>query len=644
MPTVPGADSFQTVSPTAPGAPIQQANYKEMMSDVNQNAQEGAKLGNTLQGIGNGLGQQALATQVMTNESDSKTTFAKTVGTVDAVKFDPDHGVMNMQGDKAVKAAPAAISTIQAMPETVLASMANDNQRDMIRPLLMQMVNDSVAQINRHVGQQSVVANTAASDLLGTKSGENYKNSWSPILDGSKTTTPSATPTAPAPATEGTTLATPDTATSTVSATGTTASVSTVKTPAQNALDMVVAQGNELASIKGIPEDARGEFVKEFVAQKAYAPLLDKLLSATTGGDASSLTIAKGFYASVKDALPANMQSQVEKQIELAEGSTTALSTAFTAMQLHPGNIDAQAGYLQKQFQAGAINKTTYDAALSEASQRYSLHNAQVNESTKSVLGNIWGQIQDAKKNGTVFTENMIPPGTLAFIKSQNLGPNVDSMFNRSEGTDNPKMFMDLMTMSQEHPAQFMAMGSGGIAKLQGSLSGQNFNALVNTYNGINNKDVQQQTTDKLMFTTLKYAAAQIDPAAKAAGAGFMTDPKQGSPEAQQLAVFQVQLLQNLRAAAERNKAPLNNDQAKEIALGMLKDQALAGTGYFGSPMGISHTTPFQMTPAQRAADWEIPAADGAAILKSYQSTHGGKSPSNAEMQQRYKMRQGIYQ
>ena len=72
----------------------------------------------------------------------------------------------------------------------------------------------------------------------------------------------------------------------------------------------------------------------------------------------------------------------------------------------------------------------------------------------------------------------------------------------------------------------------------------------------------------------------------------------------------------------------------------MLKDRALSGTGVFGTSIGQTRKPVFEMTPAERAAPWEIPPADRAQIIEALKAQ--GKPVDEATIQRRYKFVNGV--
>jgi ABC-type transport system substrate-binding protein len=82
-------------------------------------------------------------------------------------------------------------------------------------------------------------------------------------------------------------------------------------------------------------------------------------------------------------------------------------------------------------------------------------------------------------------------------------------------------------------------------------------------------------------------------------------------------------------------------DEARKVTLGMLKDQALSGSGYFGTSIGQTHMPVWKMTAAQRTAPWDIPPADRQQISEALQ--RAGKPVDENTIQAVYKNAQGVH-
>jgi hypothetical protein len=82
-------------------------------------------------------------------------------------------------------------------------------------------------------------------------------------------------------------------------------------------------------------------------------------------------------------------------------------------------------------------------------------------------------------------------------------------------------------------------------------------------------------------------------------------------------------------------------EQARAITLGALKDQALSGTGYFGTTIGQTHKRVYEMSPDERAAPWAIPATDRQQITDSLKRQ--GLPTDEATIQRVYKTSQGVH-
>jgi hypothetical protein len=135
------------------------------------------------------------------------------------------------------------------------------------------------------------------------------------------------------------------------------------------------------------------------------------------------------------------------------------------------------------------------------------------------------------------------------------------------------------------------------------------------------------------MLQTVKDATRELG------AAGINTRPKPGTKGEEALAKFQASLRQQLVVAQMNKKAPLTPDEAKAIALGEVKEQALAHTGIFGIEFLDTKKAPYEMTDEERAGVWTVPDEERTKIIGALQRN---KMPVNEENIQRiYKAAQG---
>jgi hypothetical protein len=121
--------------------------------------------------------------------------------------------------------------------------------------------------------------------------------------------------------------------------------------------------------------------------------------------------------------------------------------------------------------------------------------------------------------------------------------------------------------------------------------------------------------------------------------------PKQGTTAAKNLDQFTASLHDALAAAqtewqAKKLSRTQMREQARSITLGMLKDQALSGSGYFGTTIGQTHMPVWKMTADQRAAPWAIPDAERAQIVDALKRAN--QPVTEDAIQAVYKKAQGV--
>lgn len=609
MPIVPVLDNATAAPTNLPDARQDAPNRMMQMSYIG--ATGGEKLGAGTQTLGRDMSVMALEQQLHTNELNAKMYDANLISGGDAILHgDPnDPNSVGYLGQKGANAAnpdakQAALDAVDKMAKTSADGvLTNPAQREMVAALTKTRVAELKAKIEAHATQQGFVANAAASEArigaaADSAAGAYQAGTDTPVVDAhydpNNTEAPSS----------------------------------------YQALASTVAQeATTLAQLHGVATADQPQFVKSIMADKVYVPTLQHLLDGGKNGelkqlDSAQLTIAQHYFDAVKDQLTTKQQDEATRLLTAGALKTTALNTSLDIQGQFPHDIGAQEKELNAQFKTGKVSADEYDIALQHMRASQAQYRGEQGEQDKRLLGSVW----DVVTNNPNATVADLSASQLAQIKDRGLGSHVDAIFKRNATTDNPVLFMDIISMSQTNPAGFMAMGSDGIAKLKAQLSTSQFNEVVRTYNGINRQDMQQMASDKLMHDTIRDVSAQLDTA------GLNTRPKPGTDAEKNLATFQTNLRDQLVAAQQAKKAPLTQIEAKDIALASVRDQALSGTGYFGYFQ--DHAPVYQMTPEQRAADWAIPPADRASITASL--ARANMPATEANIQRVFKLSKGV--
>lgn len=594
MPQVP-VYSSPTIAPNELPGVRQQTPYR-MMQAAMAGPEEIAKAGQAITSLGAEQMRQITAEQITTNEARVKQHDADVMGDVQAVLYDPNSGYMSQKGKNAVDGYQSTVERLQKIATERSDQLDNPAQQQLAASTTQMRIQAAIAQAGQHNAQQINVYEKAAGDTRIKVAQDGAAQAFNPIADNGAANFDHDKPEA--------------------------------NTAYQQYLQTIRSEANDQADRAGLTDpDLRKALVKDALG-KAYMGTLAHLIDAK-GATPSDMKVAQTYFDSVKGELSAEQQDKVRGVLEAGTIKNTALSLAIELKRSLPAgnNIANQEEQLDDMFKAGKINADVHAMALQHLRADNAQRRSEQVESDKSLIGTVW----DLANKGGKMTD--LSPSQLNYIKQRGLGSQIDNIFNReSAAQDDSKMYSDLARMSAEDPVGFTKMD---LSTVSGSLSKAHWNHLVGIQTAISRQDVKAMEGNKLVHTTLMDAKANL------VAAGFNMNPKPNTSEAKRLEAFETDLRDALTAAQEANDGkPLTREQARGIALGHLKDQALANTGYFGTSVGQTHKPVYQMTPEERAKPWVIPEGDRAQIKASLQRQ--GLPASEDNIQRAYKLNQGV--
>lgn len=596
MPNVPVYSTPQA-APDALAGVRQQTPYR-LMQAAEIGPGQTVKAGRAMLEAGGELLKEATATQIQQNEAAAKEHDAGLMGAIQGVLYgapgDPTSGYLNQKGKNAVDAYGATVDKLNALAKDQSQTLQNPAQQEMVRTPTQIRVQAAVADAAKHMSQQSTVYNIAAGQTRIKVAQDGAALAYNPITD------------SPAPAFDHDNPG--------------------ANSLYQQSLQTIVSEANALADQQGMTDpDLRAALVRDSLT-KAYIGTLGHMIDKKAGAP-GDIKVAQAYFDKVKDQLPADAQDKIRAVLETGAQKDQALNVALDVKGRVAG-IDAQEKELDAQFKAGKITGEVHEMALQKLRADNSQRRAEQGENDRAMLGNIW----DLARKGGNITD--LSPTQLAYVKQRGLGPNVDAMFNRADKAsfDDSQQYADLMRMSADDPAGFTSMD---LAKFSGQLTQAHWNHLVGVQTSINRQDVKAMEANKVVHTAIQDTKAQL------LAAGFNMNPKPNTSDANKLAQFETSLRDALVAAQQdRKDKPLTRDEARAITMGMLKDHALTGTGYFGTSVGQTHVPVWQMSPEQRAANWEIPQDERAQISASL--TKAGLSITEVNIQRAYKLAKGV--
>lgn len=598
MPTVP-TYTAPSVSPSALPAVRDQVPY-HLSNFAGQAGREAMQLAGGALRMGDELLEEATRRQWGVNEAAVKDYDAKLMSNIQAVLYGtpdkPDAGYMAFKGKNAVDSFDATSSKLQGLGAQLAKDLQNPAQQEMARQTTATRVQSALTQAAQHRDQQHTVWQKAAGEVRIQTAQQGAPLAYSPLTDSPLATFDQENPAA--------------------------------NSQYQQYLQTIKSETRDYAQRFGM-QDVADDLVKNNLA-KAYGLTLAHLID-RKGGAPGDMAVAKKFFEAVKGELPAETQDKARALLEAGSKKDQALKLALE-IKGSIGGIDAQEKELDKRFSAEKIDSEVHQMALQHLRADNAQRRAEQGENDKAMIGAVW----DLARKGGSMTD--LSPSQIAYIKQRGLGPHIDAMFKNAEKADfdDSQLYSDLMRMSAEDPAGFTKME---LATLTGKLTKAHWNHLIGVQASLNRNDLKVLDTQKLLHDTVQSTRAQL------LAAGMNLSPKPGTEQAKQLDQFNSTLYDALTTAQKewdekKLTRPQMREEARKLTLGLLKDQALAGTGFFGTTVGQSHKPVWKMTAEERAAPWDIPATERKAISDKLKAA--GLPASEENIQTYFKLSQGV--
>lgn len=598
MPTIPIYSTPQVAPQGLPG--VRQQAPQHLMSAATLGPQQMSDFGKGVLSAGTEMMRQITAQQIQENEASSKEYDAKLMGGIQGVLYgtpdNPDAGFINQKGKNALDAYQATVEKLGSLGNDLSQDLKNPAQQEMVKTMTMMRVQSAVVQATEHRAKQNEVYQVAAGETRIKVAQDGAAQAFNPITD----------------------KAAPDFNHDELGA----------NSQYQQYLKTIDSEANDLADRKGLTDpDLRKAMVKG-VMEKAYLGVLSHLID-KKGGTPADMAVAQQYFDTVKGELSTESQDKVKAVLQAGAIKDKALALALDVQQSE-GSLNSAEGKLNDMFKEGKINAEVHGMALqhlrADDAQRKGYEQQQVN----SFMGQTWDDI----RTGKLRSLTQLTPEKLNFIIGHNLGGHIDQMLKKADGTAVPnfKLYADLMRMSAEDPSAFIKQD---LSMYYGTLTDAHLNHLIGLQTSVNRGDLKAMETTKVINGAVQTAKASM------LASGLNLNPKPGTQQAKDLEAFNASLYDVVLAeqAAHPDK-PVTPARARELTLGLLKDQALSGSGWFGSGVGQTHMPVWKMTPEQRDANWEIPAGERQQIM---QSLIRAKVPTTeVNIQRAYKAKQGV--
>lgn len=534
-------------------------------------AQAGAAGRELTQG-GMGLDQMA----AIQRQLDVKAKVTNFEDATNGIMYDPQSGVMSQRGQNAVDAAGGAKKAIGDMQQAIMDQLPDQASKDMFQQVSNARLTAATAQIDAHAGQQLKVAGQEQSTARATVAMNGAIASYNPMPGADNSSY------------------------------------------RQNTTVQQIELEHQADNL-GLTGDAKSQYVLHGADGRSgmmatYVGTFNHLMenNQTQG--------AQAYLQSVQDQLPPGVADKMRDALQVGASKDDALKTALQ-VKAQTSDIGEQEATLDQMFKAGTITSDVHNMALQQLRADNAQRRGEQGEQDRSVLGSVWA-IKQQNPNATLTD---LSAAQLAYVKQRGLGPQVDSILSHGPATDNPRLFLDQMDFAARNPAAFTQQD---ITQYKGQLSDAHYRELEAAYISINKQDVKGMETNKLVQQSMAMFRADIK------NAGLNPNPAPGSSDAANLAQFEGAVHDRLTQELTANPT-VKPERLREITLGMLKDQALSGTGWIWN----TKKPVYQMTPEEKTQAWDVPDADKAQITAELQKR---KLPvTDAAIQYWYKKKQG---
>lgn len=321
---------------------------------------------------------------------------------------------------------------------------------------------------------------------------------------------------------------------------------------------------------------------------KASTEMHTEIISNMIAQDSSKgAANARAWYAKHYAEIAPAAHDNILKALEAGGLKEDSLNLSMRLIAEHRG-YQAQTTALNEQFKAGTISAEMHDATL----QRLDYEHAKAKQAEGDYNNSMEGAAQDwVLKNPGKSVLDM-PTNLYAYAKKEGKLAMLSSFAKGSgQGPGDDALFTQLRFNAADDPVAFVENFRANSANYRGKLDDQQYNNLLGVATSSESKDLRAQDVVKLSAATVRGVNADLR------AAGIDTTPKEGSPEATQWQSYQSQLFQALDTETQAQGHSLKPDEARKIALGLLKKQEIEIPFWFNKKK-----MSFEMTDEERAS------------------------------------------
>jgi hypothetical protein len=613
MPTVPEYKGGGAI-PDAGGGTRLTTPDRMMQASVLPGQQE-ERLGAGLLSAGREMTAEATMQQIQWNEVQGKNADSSVVAGIDAIMHgaqtkdgvaDPTQGYLNQHGDDAVQKKDATVKALQDLKTQALDALDNPAQKQLVAKTLDMRLNAALSQTADHYNHQTSVAEQAAGTTRQNTASEAAAKNFNILTDNPAYSYDPKDP-------------------------------STQSSSYQQYLHTVAIEAQAAAGRAGYHNtvDKDGNEVKNPVVADAVREALQGTYVKAIGSMISSGATgpAQAYFDKVKDQLDVKSTDRILAVLEPVKTADKALAYSDELFANVAGE-KAQMARVQEDFAAKKITGQQRMMIESRIEHRAAKARSDDDRYTATAVGQAQNYFINNPHASILDLKAASPQLYVSLERKGHLDSAVAFSKRAANEPSNPVVLSDM----------YANLGKGTPLDIVG-MSDTEWQGMRRA--GINDSDWSKYDGLRSDYKSGKYSV-EIDVAKKvqtvihetSAGlqaAGLANTGKLSTDKAAALAEFKVQLGSTLEEAYKKNPN-LTDVQAGDIARGLVKTQALAGTGVFG--LFQTKVPAWKMTDTQRQANWEVPDAERAKIVADLAAA--GRKADDATVQRLYKMKMGV--
>jgi len=263
--------------------------------------------------------------------------------------------------------------------------------------------------------------------------------------------------------------------------------------------------------------------------------------------------------------------AQLKNSIETADTRDASLKLSLELADKKL-SFSSQRKQLDDMYRAGKITADVRDQTLT----RINNNETRVKANEAEFNNSMSGQAQEwiLQNPGKPIVD--MPPNLYNWAKSKGQLQTLSNFAtNNGNVQGDSAEFTRLFVMSADDPTSFMREFDQNNESLRTTLSATQYNSLLTRRGSAGKADLQGQQAAKVASATIKSLRNNI------ISAGIDVTPKEGTPQAVELANFESQLIQAIAAKTEEVGRALTLNETRKIGLDLLREGRLVGAGTF---------------------------------------------------------------